>query len=333
MLNVGLTGNIAAGKSTVVGLFRRWGATIIDADELVREAEAPGSQVLAAIVQRFGKDVLAADGSLDRAALRAKVMGDDAALSALNLIVHPAVQRRREELQREALARGDALVVNDIPLLFEALDPTQFAVVVLVDAPDALRRTRLRAMRGLSNDDADRMLAAQMSSTKKRDRSQFVIENAGTLAELEARVRTVFRELRRRAATQGLGETRRVPASITLAADNAQDEPPTLAAISARYEDAGVTVDRVAGRAAIRRAIGAARKPEVIVATAGAADEARAAWEDAGRPGVLLFLSEDPDPVAVRLDLRPWGGGRILLGDAVGAGLAARADVFPPPTD
>src|SRR5262245_17835699 len=130
MLNVGLTGNIAAGKSTVVGLFRRWGATIIDADELVREAEAPGSQVLAAIVQRFGRDVLAADGSLDRAALRTKVMGDDDALSALNAIVHPAVQRRRDELQREASERGDTLVVNDIPLLFEALDPTQFAVVV-----------------------------------------------------------------------------------------------------------------------------------------------------------------------------------------------------------
>src|SRR5256886_16293130 len=90
VLNVALTGNIAAGKSTVVDLFRRWGATIIDADVLVREAQAPGGEVLAAIAGRFGADVLASDGTLDRAALRGKVMGDQAALDALNQIVHPA---------------------------------------------------------------------------------------------------------------------------------------------------------------------------------------------------------------------------------------------------
>src|SRR5581483_8245777 len=131
MLNVGLTGNIAAGKSTVVALFRRWGATIIDADALAREAQAPGA------------DVLAPDGGLDRAALRAKVMGDQAALDALNAIVHPAVRRRRDELLRAARARGDVLVVHEIPLLFEALDPAEFDAIVLVDAPAAVRRTRL----------------------------------------------------------------------------------------------------------------------------------------------------------------------------------------------
>src|SRR5438034_6603956 len=96
MLNVALTGNIAAGKSSVVELFRGWGATVIDADELARQAQAPGGEVLAAIVRRFGADVLAPDGALDRAALRAKVMGDQAALDALNQIVHPAVRQRRD---------------------------------------------------------------------------------------------------------------------------------------------------------------------------------------------------------------------------------------------
>ena len=153
MLNVALTGNIAAGKSTVVELFRGWGATIIDA-----EALRDGGEVLAAIAQRFGSDVLAPDGSLDRAALRSKVMGDQAALDALNAIVHPAVRRRRDDLAREARERGDVLVVNDIPLLFEVLDPAQFDAVVLVDAGVPLRRTRLRAMRGLSNEEADRMI-------------------------------------------------------------------------------------------------------------------------------------------------------------------------------
>ena len=199
MLNVALTGNIAAGKSTVVSWLRRWGATIIDADELAREAEAPGTEVLTAIVKRFGANVRLPDGALDRAALRSKVMGDDAALADLNAIVHPAVRRRRDELLAAAKARGDLLVVNDIPLLFEALDPAQFDAVVLVDAPQPVRRARLRALRGLSNEEADRMIAAQMDAERKRARSQYVIDNDGSLKELEAKARAVFKELMQRA--------------------------------------------------------------------------------------------------------------------------------------
>src|SRR6266853_2877354 len=196
MLNVGLTGNIAAGKTTVIELFKRWGATVIDADSLAREAEAPGTAVLAAIARRFGADVLAQSGGLDRAAVRGKVMGDNAALAALNAIVHPAVQQRRLELQRAAAERGDAIVINDIPLLFEVLDPSQFDAIVLIDAPVALRRTRLRALRGLSNQEADRMLTSQMPAERKRPRSTYVIENDGTLAELETAAKKVFADLR-----------------------------------------------------------------------------------------------------------------------------------------
>src|SRR6184192_4731229 len=223
MLNVALTGNIAAGKSTVVELFRRWGATIIDADELARQAQAPGGEVLAAIVRRFGWDVLAPDGSLDRAALRAKVMGDQAALDALNAIVHPAVRRRREQLLREARERGDVLVVNDIPLLFEVLDPASFDAVLLVDAGVALRRTRLRAMRGLSNEEADRMIAAQMPAERKRAKSDVVIENEGSLEQLEQRARAAFDELRHRAAVAALGG--RVARVLLLAAAEAREQP------------------------------------------------------------------------------------------------------------
>src|SRR6266571_5065880 len=224
MFNVALTGNIAAGKSSVVDLLRRWGATVIDADALAREAQAPGGEVLAAIVRRFGADVLAPDGALDRGALRAKVMGDQAALDALNQIVHPAVRRRRDELLREARERGDVLVVNDIPLLFEVLDPAQFDTVVLVDAPVAVRRTRLRAMRGLANEEADRMIAAQMPAERKRARSHFVIENAGSLTDLERQTRGVFEELRRRAAVAALGR----PAHTLLLAAAAADDDPAL---------------------------------------------------------------------------------------------------------
>jgi dephospho-CoA kinase len=324
MLNVAFTGNIAAGKSTVVDLFRRWGATIVDADALAREAQAPGSEALAAIAGRFGADVLAPDGSLDRAALRGKVMGDNEALTALNAIVHPAVQRRRAELQRAARERGDALLVNDIPLLFEVLDPAQFDVIVLVDAPVAVRRTRLRALRGLSSQDSDRMIAAQMSSERKRAQSHHVLENAGTLAELETQARALFLVLRRQAAGGGSKS-----GQLLLCAVGPQDEAPVLAAITARYEDAGAPVTRAANKTAALKALRAAAPGGgAIVATASAGDWARTAWEESGRPCPLFHLSFDPDPVAVRLDLRPWGHERVALSEEGGAGLAPRPDLL-----
>ena len=326
MLNVALTGNIAAGKSTVVDLFRHWGATVIDADALAREAQAPGGEVLAAIVRRFGADVLASDGSLDRAALRGKVMGDQAALDALNQIVHPAVRHRRDDLVRAARESGDVLVVNDIPLLFEVLDPAEFDAVVLVDAPVPLRRTRLRAMRGLSNEEADRMIAVQMPAERKRGRSHFVIENDSSLDELERRARAVFEELRRRAAVAALGR----PARTVLLVAAQQAEHPALNAIAARYADAGLAVRRVTGTAAaIDKALARSEQPDAIVATAAAAAAVEAAWGRAGRHGILAALSDDPDPVAVRLDLRPWGYERLRLIEPGAVGLAPRVDLFP----
>ena len=117
MFNVGLTGNVAAGKSSVLALFADWGATAIDADALVHEVQTPGSPVLAVIAERFGNEMIQADGSLDRASLRRAVAGNDEALAALNAIVHPSVQRRRGELEVEAERRGDCIVVNDLSLI------------------------------------------------------------------------------------------------------------------------------------------------------------------------------------------------------------------------
>ncbi|HEX2638145.1 MAG TPA: dephospho-CoA kinase [Gemmatimonadales bacterium] len=199
MLNVALTGNIAAGKSAVAELFRAWGATLIDADRLAREAQAPGTPGLRAIAERLGPDLVGADGALDRAALRRRVMADPAALAELNRIIHPEVFRRRRALEAEARRRGDRIVVSDIPLLFEVADPAAFDVVVLVDAPEPVRRSRLIMERGLSALEADRMLAAQAPSGPKRERSTFVIDNDGDLATLEARAREVWTALLARA--------------------------------------------------------------------------------------------------------------------------------------
>jgi dephospho-CoA kinase len=145
-----------------------------------------------AIVARFGPSVVRPDGELDRPALRARVLADPAALADLNAIVHPAVRAERARLLADARARGDAVVVDDIPLLFEADDPGAFDGVILVDAPESVRRERLLRDRGLDPAVADRLLAAQLPAAEKRARATWIIDNDGDLTALERRVREVW---------------------------------------------------------------------------------------------------------------------------------------------
>jgi dephospho-CoA kinase len=199
LLSIGLTGNIAAGKSTVAHLFAAWGATVIDADRLVRELERPGTPVFESIVRRFGRDVVAADGTLDRDRLRSRVFAEPGERAALDAIVHPAVAAERERRLRDARRRGDRIVVSDIPLLFEVMDPGAFDAVVLVDAPVALRRERLLRSRPIEASEADAMIAAQLPSAAKRSRSTFVIDNDADLATLRERAARVWHALEARA--------------------------------------------------------------------------------------------------------------------------------------
>lgn len=204
LIRVALTGNIASGKSTVAALFRRWGATVIDADQLVREVQRPGTPALMAIARRFGPQVLLPDGSLDRAALRRAVLADRAARRDLEAIVHPAVQRLRQQREAAAAAQGATLVVHDIPLLFEALDPAAFDAVVLVDAPEPVRLARLVADRGMPEAEARALIAMQSPAADKKRwrggdpaRGPLVIENDGDQARLEQRAKEVWHELGR----------------------------------------------------------------------------------------------------------------------------------------
>jgi dephospho-CoA kinase len=199
VLNVALTGNIAAGKSAVAELFRRWGGTVLDADAIVREVQQPGTPVMRRIAERFGEAVVRPDGSLHRPALRRIVMADSDAREALERIVHPAVYARRAELAAEAEARGDRVVVSDIPLLFESGDPDAFDAVVLVDAPEPVRLRRLLEQRGLSEAEAREMIRAQMPASAKRSRSHHVIDNDGDLAALERASAAVWHALVARA--------------------------------------------------------------------------------------------------------------------------------------
>lgn len=198
VLIVALTGNIASGKSSVARLLAARGARIIDADVLAREVVEPGTPALGDIVSRWGPGVLLADGRLDRAALREIVFAAPAELEALNAIVHPRVELRRRALVAEARGDGERVVVCDIPLLFEKGMERSFDVVLLVDAPAALRRERLVSDRGLSGEEAERMIEAQMPAAPKRARADFVIDNDATPAELEKRVDEVWSALQRR---------------------------------------------------------------------------------------------------------------------------------------
>ena len=195
MLHLALTGNIAAGKSTVAAMLAAHGATIIDADVLSREAVAPGTAGLDAVVERFGAQVLAADGTLDRAALRARVFNDAVARDALNAIVHPAVRRLRDEAVRAAAERGDRIVISDIPLLFEVGLEHAFDGVILVDAPEAMRRERMVRDRGLSDAVAQAMIDAQWPSDRKRAGATWIVENDGSHEALAARVEAVWRDV------------------------------------------------------------------------------------------------------------------------------------------
>lgn len=195
MLLVGLTGNIGSGKSTVAQLLSERGATIIDADVLARRAVELGSSAYASIVERWGTSILAADGLIDRAALRRIVFSEPQELEQLNTIVHPEVERMRAALVEQARQRGDRLVVCDIPLLFERRMTDDFDRIVLVDAPRPVRLERLVRERGLRETEAMDMIVAQIPAELKRARADFVIDNVGTLTQLDQRVSEVWAAL------------------------------------------------------------------------------------------------------------------------------------------
>lgn len=236
MLSVGLTGNVASGKSTIATHFATWGATVLDADQLVREVQAPGTSTYVDIVDTFGRDALQTDATLDRAWLRRRILQDAAARARLNRIVHPAVQERRHQLVVEADARGDAILVSDIPLLFEVLNPDQFDLIVLVDAPTDVRRQRIIEDRRLTAEDADRLIATQLPSAEKRGKSHIVIDNVGTLAALERSAWKAWRDIRRTAARAT--DAGRGPLLIVVA--HGDDVLATMHGTVARYADAGV---------------------------------------------------------------------------------------------
>jgi dephospho-CoA kinase len=190
---IGLTGGIGAGKSTVGAMLIERGAVLLDGDQIVRELQQPGAPAFAPIVERFGRGVVAADGTLDRAAVAAIVFSDPAALADLNAITHPLVlaemQRRVDEH-----AGTDSVVVLDIPLLAEGgRERWNMDGVLVVDAPVEVAVERLVRRRGMAEEDARARIANQATREQRRALADVVIDNGGTPEQLEAEVDRAWR--------------------------------------------------------------------------------------------------------------------------------------------
>ena len=199
MLNVGLTGGIASGKSTVARMLVEKGAVLIDFDELTREVEEPDKPAWWEIVRHFGEAVLLPDRRIDRGKLGAIVFGDPVKRRLLNDIVHPAVfdewRKRLTEIERR---QPDAVVLSDIPLLIEAGLEKMVDVVLLIYIPPDEQIRRLMARNGLSREEAERRVSAQMPIAQKIPRADRVIRNEGSIEETAREVERIWEELRRK---------------------------------------------------------------------------------------------------------------------------------------
>jgi len=331
MLRVGLTGGIGSGKSTAARRFAELGAVLVDSDVLAREVVAPGTEGLAEIVTAFGAGVLGSDGGLDRPALAAVVFGDPQARARLNAIVHPRVRDRTAELI--ARTPGDAVVVQDVPLLVETGSPAAFALVVVVHADAEDRVRRLVESRGMAEADARARIGAQASDEARRAAADVVLDNGGSPRDLRTAVDALWHH-RLVPFEDNLRHRRPVPP----APDPVDPEPrwaadgARLAARAARAAGPGVrdvahvgptavpglsavdvvdlqvaldpgVVDDPGAVEAVRAGLDAAGFPRIGVAAAG---EWRHAGADPGRP-VRLALRPAGSP-AWRADLlwRDW---------------------------
>jgi dephospho-CoA kinase len=191
----GLTGGIASGKSTVAAILQRLGAAVINADELSREVMKPGQDAWKEIVETFGSDILQKDQSLDRKRLRKIVFHNPQARKKLEAIVHPRVRSLAEQRIRELASAGSSIIVYEVPLLFEGQIHLWLRPVVLVACDPETQKQRLRQRDQLSDTEAQQHLDAQMTLEDKRKLADYVIENTGSLEDLEQQVRAVLQKI------------------------------------------------------------------------------------------------------------------------------------------
>lgn len=197
MVLVGLTGGIATGKSTVAKMFRRCGAVVIDADELARTVVRPGRPAWREIVRTFGRTVLNPDRTLNRHVLGLIVFGNRAKLRRLERIIHPRVAREQARLTRQAARRNpEAVVIYDVPLLFEAGIDKRVDKIIVVSADRSTQIARLRKRNGLTRAEAVRRIRSQMPLSKKARLADYVLPGTLKPAPLRRTIRALIRTLR-----------------------------------------------------------------------------------------------------------------------------------------
>jgi dephospho-CoA kinase len=195
MVVIGLTGGICSGKSTVAAMFMRLGATVIDADQVAHELVEPDQPLFEAVASAFGREVVGADGRIDRRRLGAMVFADPKARRRLEAILHPSIILECERRIEQAGISGAAACLLDAALLIESGWHTRCDAVILVEASEAVQLDRLEGARGLSRDDAMLRIRAQMPQEEKRPHARYVIENEGLIEETERQVKAVWEQL------------------------------------------------------------------------------------------------------------------------------------------
>jgi len=195
MLKLGLTGGIATGKSTVANYFRELGIPVIDADQIARKIVEPGMPALADIKNEFGADILLPNGELNRQKLGQIVFSDPAKLNKLNHFTHPRVHTMMKELSDEAEKQGAKAIVYEVPLLLETGNAMGAEKIIVVTVSPAMQLQRLMERDGLSQDEANKRINAQMPMSKKEELADYVISNAGSIEETKQQVDAILHAL------------------------------------------------------------------------------------------------------------------------------------------
>ncbi|WP_378739649.1 dephospho-CoA kinase [Nocardia brasiliensis] len=357
MLRIGLTGGMGAGKSTVARILADLGAVIIDSDLIAREVVAPGTEGLAALVDAFGPEILAADGSLDRPALAAKAFADDESRATLNSITHPLVGKRTAELI--SAAPQDAIVVQDIPLLVENGLAPLMNLVLVVDVDAETRVRRLVEFRGVTESDARARIAAQATDEQRRAVADVLLDNSGTPEKVEEAVRELWHarlvpfEHNLRTGTparrkeirlvppnpEWTAQAQRLIARLWVACGSSAVRIDHIGSTSVPelpakdVIDLQITVADLAAADELREALGAAGFP---VRPENTQDEPRPTPEDPSGTDLTLWgkrFHQNADPgrlanVHVRADGSPGQQYALLFRDWLRADATARAEYF-----
>jgi dephospho-CoA kinase len=298
MLRIGLTGGIGAGKSAVSETFSQCGGIIVDGDVIAREVVEPGTEGLAALVDAFGDDILLPDGSLDRPALAAKAFSSDDTRATLNGIVHPLVGKRRAEII--AAVPGDAVVVEDIPLLVESRMAPLFPLVVVVHADAELRVRRVVEQRGMAEEDVRARIAAQADDEQRRAVADVWLDNSSTSDVLAEGAREVWNHrIMPFARNLTAGRIVRPPARLVPADPAWADQARRIVArVAAACGAKALSVDHIGSTAVPELDAKDAIDIQVSVESLSAADELAGALLSAGYPRIEHITSDIAKPGA-----------------------------------